>query len=351
MPSLREMREDIPLIANAILARLSRGAPTRARARRPCRRSSAIRSPATCASSRTSSSAACRSRPTRSRSPPRTCTSRRVVDESRCRAAHRRQVAAAGLPRPRRALGDQRGAREDALQPHGRGEAPRHHLPRDALPDGAAGHQVSTWRPASRCRPAAPAAMVLDAAGFVAAARQLPSPNQRRAPGRRADPLVVDPRHLAAAGLSIGGDGIVELFTNRLDPAAHPYFAAIAQPARLRALPRPTRRRADPVRAAAPRARGTPAPRLERLRALQRLLDRHRARGHRRRCPTTDAQYATLVALVAALRTRYPIEDVVGHSDIAPGRKTDPGPGFDWTRLPRRAPTLFRTVSRPPSHT
>ena len=41
-------------------------------------------------------------------------------------------------------------------------------------------------------------------------------------------------------------------------------------------------------------------------------------------------QYATLIALTDALTNRYPIEAVAGHSDIAPGRKTDPGPHFDW---------------------
>lgn len=59
-------------------------------------------------------------------------------------------------------------------------------------------------------------------------------------------------------------------------------------------------------------------------------------------------QYATLVALTEALATRYPIEAVAGHSDIAPGRKTDPGPRFDWlsylagTRSTLRAPYLKR---------
>ncbi len=43
-----------------------------------------------------------------------------------------------------------------------------------------------------------------------------------------------------------------------------------------------------------------------------------------------QGQYATLIALTDALTRRYPIEAVAGHSDIAPGRKTDPGPRFDW---------------------
>jgi AmpD protein len=54
--------------------------------------------------------------------------------------------------------------------------------------------------------------------------------------------------------------------------------------------------------------------------------------------PYEDAQYDGLVALVAALRAAYPsLRDagLVGHSDIAPGRKTDPGPAFDWSRLER----------------
>lgn len=45
------------------------------------------------------------------------------------------------------------------------------------------------------------------------------------------------------------------------------------------------------------------------------------------------AQYEALQALLPALAQRYPIRHVAGHEHIAPGRKRDPGPGFDWPRL------------------
>ena len=52
--------------------------------------------------------------------------------------------------------------------------------------------------------------------------------------------------------------------------------------------------------------------------------------------PYTDQQYHCLAALVRVLLAHYPglsKQRIVGHSDIAPGRKTDPGPCFDWRRL------------------
>ena len=49
--------------------------------------------------------------------------------------------------------------------------------------------------------------------------------------------------------------------------------------------------------------------------------------------PFDTRQYASLTALTMALRARYPLSDVAGHEHIAPGRKTDPGPFFDWTHF------------------
>ncbi len=62
--------------------------------------------------------------------------------------------------------------------------------------------------------------------------------------------------------------------------------------------------------------------------------------------PFDDAQYPSLARLLRSLAARYPVAEVVGHEHIAPARKADPGPGFDWLRL--RA-LLSRTALRLPT--
>jgi len=57
-------------------------------------------------------------------------------------------------------------------------------------------------------------------------------------------------------------------------------------------------------------------------------------------CLFTAAQYRAAAGLIRRLSGRWPIHDVAGHEHIAPGRKTDPGPGWDWQRLRRRLSDL-----------
>lgn len=127
------------------------------------------------------------------------------------------------------------------------------------------------------------------------------------------------------------GDGVVEFFTNKLDPEAHPYYQT------LRGLQVSThffiRRDGETIQFVPCEKRAWHAG--------------ESCWQGRSRCndfsigielegsdttPFTDTQYQALAALTRALQKTYPITDIVGHSDIAPGRKTDPGPCFDWDR-------------------
>jgi AmpD protein len=175
--------------------------------------------------------------------------------------------------------------------------------------------------------------LAIDAGGLADLATQVPSPNCDERPDGCTVALIV------VHGISLppgefGGDAILQLFTNRIDAAAHPYYASIAD---LRVSAHFLVRRDGALLQFVPCAR--------------RAWHAGQSSWHGRdRCndysigielegadtlPYAAAQYAMLARLVRALRRRYPIEDVVGHSDIAPGRKTDPGPAFDWDRLVR----------------
>jgi len=173
--------------------------------------------------------------------------------------------------------------------------------------------------------------IAVDADGVATLAEQIPSPNQDARPPDTEISLIV------VHGISLppgefGGDGVVELFTNRLDPGAHPYYAGIAG---LRVSAHfLIRRDGRLLQFVACRDRAWHA-------GESRWRERSRCNDFSigielegtDDCPYSDPQYAVLAELLHALRQRYPIADVVGHSDIAPGRKTDPGPSFDWPRL------------------
>ena len=129
-----------------------------------------------------------------------------------------------------------------------------------------------------------------------------------------------------------GGEAIERLFTNRLDPQAHPYFREICG---LRVSSHYLVRRGGELLQFVPVGK----------RAWHAGTSSWRGRA---RCndfsvgielegceaePFSDAQYAALAALVRELQARLPLRDIAAHSDVAPGRKTDPGAHFDWARL------------------
>ena len=170
--------------------------------------------------------------------------------------------------------------------------------------------------------------------GLLTGVRQVLSPHLDERPSGAVPELLV------IHGISLppgefGGPWIDRLFTGALPPAVHPYFAQIAG---LRASAHALIRRDGQLVQYVPFG----------ARAWHAGKSAYRGRAG---CndfsigvelegtddtPYTDAQYASLVALTAALLGAYPTlhaQAIVGHSDIAPERKTDPGPSFDWARL------------------
>lgn len=167
--------------------------------------------------------------------------------------------------------------------------------------------------------------------GRVAGADFVASPNfDQRPPGEAVTLLVIHSISLPPG--EYGGEAIERLFTNRLDPAAHPSFKALRD---LRVSAHFLVRRSGALRQFVP---------LQ-LRAWHAGESSWRGR---RRCndfsigielegtdQTTfaDAQYRCLAQLARHLLDLLPIRDIAAHSDIAPERKTDPGAQFDWTRF------------------
>ena len=171
-------------------------------------------------------------------------------------------------------------------------------------------------------------------AGRIAPARQHPSPNcDDRPAGVEVDLLVVHGISLPPG--EFGGPAIEELFTNRLDFDSHPYFDRLRG---LRVSAHLLIRRDGEVVQFVP----------FRQRAWHAGESSFRGRTE---CndfsigvelegeddtPYADRQYAVLGAVASALCGAYPglsPRRICAHSDIAPGRKTDPGPAFDWLRM------------------
>jgi len=179
----------------------------------------------------------------------------------------------------------------------------------------------------------APRRLAIDAAGHATTARRIRSPNcDARPPGTPIDLVVVHGISLPPG--EFGGDAIARLFTNTLDPTAHPSFVAISG---LRVSAHfLIRRDGQLVQFVGCNERAWHAG-ASSWRGRERCNDFSigiELEGTDNR-PYAAAQYTMLARLVKALKRVYPIAELVGHSDIAPGRKTDPGPAFDWARLAR----------------
>ena len=187
--------------------------------------------------------------------------------------------------------------------------------------------------------PSGEAVELLRSTGLVAGARWIGSPNcDARPTGVDIDLLVI--HNISLPPRNFGGPGIAQLFTNTLDPNEHPYYASIAT---LRVSAHLLIRRSGQA--------------IQFVRCNERAWHAGVSSWYgREKCndfsvgielegsdqiPFTFAQYAKLVAVAHLLRSAYAIAHATGHSDIAPGRKTDPGPFFDWPMF-RRATALQR---------
>jgi AmpD protein len=186
----------------------------------------------------------------------------------------------------------------------------------------------------------------ISSAGLVKEARLIASPNcDDRPAGCAVDLLVI--HHISLPPGKFGGTGIVQLFTNALDPAAHPHFATLAS---LKVSAHFLIRRDGRLVQFVPCAKRAWHAGESSWKGRSRCNDfsigiELEGTGEQ---PYTAPQYRRLAALTRALQASYPIRDIVGHSDIAPGRKADPGPSFDWARYRQllRKPASRRKAPR-----
>lgn len=174
--------------------------------------------------------------------------------------------------------------------------------------------------------------------GWLAGIRAVLSPNQGERPAGAAVSLIVL-HHISLPPDDFGGDWVEQFFVNGLERTAHPYFAEIAD---LQVSAHFfVRRSGDVVQFVSTDRRAWHAGRST-------WCGRENCNDYSvgielegsDHTPFTTAQYEALWPLIEALRARYPIAAIAGHCHVAPGRKTDPGPCFDWADLRRRYPAL-----------
>jgi len=172
------------------------------------------------------------------------------------------------------------------------------------------------------------------ATGLVQEARQLPSPNfDPRPAGVDIDLLVI--HGISLPPNQFGGPYIDQLFTNSLDCSAHPYFEGLNG---LKVSSHLLLRRDGELVQYVPFIHRAWHAGVSRWQGRERCNDFSigiELEGCDEQ-PYSERQYQRLLPLCRAILAAYPRivpERVVGHCHIAPERKTDPGPYFDWERL------------------
>ncbi|MFM7330244.1 MAG: 1,6-anhydro-N-acetylmuramyl-L-alanine amidase AmpD [Brachymonas sp.] len=177
----------------------------------------------------------------------------------------------------------------------------------------------------------APDSKIPTLSGWLAGVVQLRSPNCGLRPhGARIDTVIVHSISLPPG--EYGGEQVPALFMNRLDWNAHPYFQEI------RGLEVSShffiRRTGDIWQFVSCEERAWHA-------GVSSWAGRDNCNDYSigieleglEGSAFDPVQYTQLAALLNRLRETYPIEQVLGHEHVAPGRKFDPGPGFDWLQL------------------
>lgn len=170
--------------------------------------------------------------------------------------------------------------------------------------------------------------------GWLTSARRAKTPNFDDRPDASDISLIVIHCISLPPG-DFGGEWIDRLFSNSLEPTAHPYFAGICH---LKVSSHLLIRRDGEI------VQYVPFDKRAYHAGVSRYRDRTACNDFSigielegtETIAYTDAQYRELAAVIRTLLRTYPSlspERITGHSDIAPERKTDPGPSFDWTRL------------------
>ncbi|MEM7209436.1 MAG: 1,6-anhydro-N-acetylmuramyl-L-alanine amidase AmpD [Pseudomonadota bacterium] len=169
--------------------------------------------------------------------------------------------------------------------------------------------------------------------GLLDIARQCNSPNADERPDGEISLIVV--HNISLPPGQFGGAHIDALFTNTLDPTQHAFFAEICE---LRVSAHVLIRRDGELVQYVPFEKRAWHAGVSHYAGRERCNDfsvgiELEGTDH---VPFEESQYQTLASVVATLINTYPTitcERIVGHSDIAPGRKTDPGPAFNWAHF------------------